>query len=96
MSVNWGSWTKKNTGLPFVVRNHSQCVRHHQATITAASSNQNQKGFALSASAAWDGALVQLSALVSCVLTACLAVYRVCVSTWAERGGTREGGSLTN
>ena len=38
----------------------------------------------------------QLSTLVSCVLTACLAVNRVCVSTCAERGGEREEGPLKN
>ena len=50
-----------------------------------------KKGFALSAPAAWEGALVQLSTLVSCVLAVCLAVYRARVPTWAERGGEREG-----
>ena len=33
---------------------------------------------------------MQPPTLVSCVLAACLAVYRVRVSTWAERGGGRE------
>ena len=33
------------------------------------------------ATAIGEGARVQLSALISCVLTACLAVYRVRVST---------------
>ena len=55
-----------------------------------------RKDFALSASAVWDGALVQLSALASCVLAACLAVNRVRVSTCAERGGGREEGPLKN
>ena len=55
-----------------------------------------RKDFALSASAVCDGALVQLSTLASCVLTACLAVNRVRVSTCAERGGEREEGPLKN
>ena len=49
----------------------------------------------VSASAAWEGALVQFSAPVSCVLTACLAAYRARVSTWAGRGGKRDGSQLT-
>ena len=56
---------------------------------------KKEKSFALSAQAAWRGLFCNSQLPFLRELTACLAVYRARVSTWAESGVEREGLKLS-